>query len=116
MAVAFRDERHGVAVGLSGTLLTTADGGLTWTVVPPLTREHLLAVIWDEERWLAVGDKGVMVTALAAADQWQLGRVAASDVSWRTQVARSGARYYLVGSNLGVLENGSLSVAGQAVM
>lgn len=116
MGVAFRDERHGVAVGLSGTLLTTADGGLTWTVVPPLTREHLLAVMWDEDRWLAVGDKGVMVTAPAAADQWQLSRVAASDVSWRTQVARSGSRYYLVGSNLGVLENGSLSVAGQAVM
>lgn len=116
MGVAFRDELNGVAVGLSGTLLTTADGGLTWTVVPPLTREHLLAVIWDENRWLAVGDKGVMVTAPAAAAEWRLGRVAASDVSWRTQVARSGSRYYLAGSNLGILENGALSVAGRPVM
>jgi hypothetical protein len=85
-------------------------------VVPPLTREHLLAVMWDEDRWLAVGDKGVMVTAPAAATEWKLGRVAASDVSWRTQVARAGSRYYLVGSNLGVLDNGALAIAGQPVM
>ena len=48
-----------MAVGLTGTLLVTEDGGASWRDVPPLTREHLLDIAWDENRWVAVGDKGV---------------------------------------------------------
>ncbi|AYH45510.1 YCF48-related protein [Azoarcus sp. DN11] len=116
MSVAFRDERNGVAVGLAGTLLVTADGGESWRQVPALTREHFYSVVWDEVRWLAVGDKGVMASAEADAAQWQLGRVAEGDVSWRTQVARAGSRYFLAGSNLAVLDDGALSVAGHQRM
>lgn len=116
MSVAFRDAEHGVAVGLAGTLLTTADGGATWQQVPAFTREHLYTVMWDENRWLAVGDKGVMATAGADAEQWELGRVAEGDVSWRTAIARSGTRYFLAGSNLAVLDDGALSVAGHKRM
>ena len=53
MGLAFRNDNDGVAVGLSGTLMTTADGGLSWTNVLGLTREHLLDVKWDENRWIA---------------------------------------------------------------
>ncbi|WP_332671578.1 WD40/YVTN/BNR-like repeat-containing protein [Aromatoleum sp.] len=116
MSVAFRDAEHGVAVGLAGTLLTTADGGATWQQVPAFTREHLYSVIWDENRWLAVGDKGVMATAEADTAPWQPGRVAEGDVSWRTALARSGTRYFLAGSNLAVLDDGALSVAGHKRM
>ncbi|BAL22910.1 YCF48-related protein [Azoarcus sp. KH32C] len=116
MGVAFRDARHGVAVGLAGTLLVTADGGASWRQVPAFTREHFYSVMWDDGRWLVVGDKGVMASAEADAQQWQLGRVADGDVSWRTQVARAGTRYFLAGSNLGVLDNGALRVAGQQRM
>jgi photosystem II stability/assembly factor-like uncharacterized protein len=113
MSVAFRDAEHGVAVGLTGTLLVTADGGASWQQVPALTREHLYSVTWDDGRWLAVGDKGVMATADAGAEHWQLGRVAEGDVSWRTQITRAGTRYFLAGSNLAVLDDtGALSVAG----
>lgn len=114
MSVAFRDAQHGVAVGLSGTVLETADGGSTWNKVPPFTREHLFTVMWDQTRWLAMGDKGVMASGSPDGDTWSLGRVGAGDVSWRTQVARSGSRYFLAGSNLGVLENGALTIVGQA--
>ena len=116
MSVAFRDAEHGVAVGLAGTLLTTVDGGASWLQVPAFTREHLYTVMWDESRWLAVGDKGVMATADAEMAQWLPGRVADGDVSWRTAVARSGARYFLAGSNLAVLDDGALSVAGHKRM
>ena len=117
MSIAFRDAEHGVAVGLAGTLLVTADGGASWQQVPAFTREHLYTVMWDEDRWLAVGDKGVMATAPTDAAQWKLGRVAEGDVSWRTGVARAGTRYFFAGSNLAVLDdNGALSVAGHKRM
>jgi photosystem II stability/assembly factor-like uncharacterized protein len=116
MSVAFRDARNGVAVGLAGTLLVTADGGDNWRQGPALTREHFYSVVWDEGRWLAVGDKGVMASVDGDARQWQLSRVAEGDVSWRTQVARAGSRYFLAGSNLAVLDDGALSVAGQQRM
>lgn len=113
MGVEFRDDQNGVAVGLTGTLMVTSDGGATWRDVPPLTREHLLDIAWDENRWVAVGDKGVMVTSDAAAGEWKLGRISEGDVSWRTQIARAGNRYYVSGANLGVLEGGKLTIVGR---
>ncbi|WP_430434155.1 WD40/YVTN/BNR-like repeat-containing protein [Methyloversatilis sp.] len=113
MGVDFRDDQNGVAVGLTGTLLVTSDGGASWREVPRLTREHLLDIAWDENRWVAVGDKGVMVTSDAAAAEWKLGRISEGDVSWRTQIARAGNRYYVSGANLGVLEGGKLTIVGR---
>jgi photosystem II stability/assembly factor-like uncharacterized protein len=113
MAVAFRDPQHGVGVGLAGTLVVTADGGSTWTDVERPTREHLLDVIWDENHWTAVGDKGVVVTADAAAKDWKAHRLSDGDISWRTQIVKSGSRYFLAGANLAVLEGNKLTVAGR---
>jgi photosystem II stability/assembly factor-like uncharacterized protein len=113
MGVDFRDPLNGVAVGLTGTVMTSADGGVTWTDVTPPTREHLLDVMWDAERWVAVGDKGVMVTSNADARDWTAGRVSDGDVSWRTQITRSGSRYYVSGANLGILEGGKLTIVGR---
>ena len=113
MGVEFRDDQNGVAVGLTGTLMVTSDGGATWRDVPPLTREHLLDIAWDENRWVAVGDKGVMVTSDAAASDWKLGRISEGDVSWRTQITRAGNRYYVAGANLGVLEGDKLTIVGR---
>ena len=113
MGVAFRDAEHGVAVGLAGTLLVTADGGKTWTDAPRLTREHLLDVILDGSRWLAVGDKGVVVSAGTETLDWKLGRLAEGDVSWRTQIAKAGDRYYVAGANLGILDGLKLTIVGR---
>lgn len=114
MAVAFRDVRNGVAVGLSGTVLVTADGGNTWNQQPRTTKEHLYSVIWDENRWVAVGDKGVMLTAEAAAASWNVTRIAEKDFMWRTQIVRAGQRYYMAGARLWIMENGKLTVVGQS--
>lgn len=120
MSVAFRDAQHGVAVGLAGTIMVSADGGETWQAVPKATRESLYSVIWDGAasrsggRWLAVGDKGVMLTAAADSGAWTAGRISDQDLSWRTQIVRSADAYYLAGANLAVLANGRLAIAGQA--
>ena len=113
MAVSFRDAQHGVATGLTGTLLVTNDGGVTWTDVPNLTREHLLDVVWDQNRWLAVGDKGVMVTSDEGATEWKAGRLSEGDVAWRTSIVKVGSRYFVAGANLGILEDGKLTVVGR---
>jgi photosystem II stability/assembly factor-like uncharacterized protein len=113
MSVTFRDAEHGVAAGLTGTLLVTSDGGVTWNVIPNLTREHLLDVIWDENQWVVVGDKGVKVTSDAAATDWKVGRLFEGDVAWRTQIVKAGSRYFVAGANLGVIEDGKLTVVGR---
>jgi photosystem II stability/assembly factor-like uncharacterized protein len=93
--------------------MTTADGGATWTLVPPLTREHLFSVIWDTNRWVVVGDKGVMLTAEAGAKDWKLGKVFEGDIAWRTQIVKGGSKYYVAGANLGILEDGKLTIVGR---
>ncbi|HSV68936.1 MAG TPA: YCF48-related protein [Methylibium sp.] len=113
MGVVFRDPMNGIAVGLAGTVITTSDGGATWADVPPLTREHLLDVILDDGRWVAVGDKGVMVSAGVEARDWKFTRISEGDVSWRTQIAKSGNRYYVAGANLGILDGGKLTIVGR---
>ncbi|WP_026224551.1 WD40/YVTN/BNR-like repeat-containing protein [Methyloversatilis thermotolerans] len=113
MGVDFRDDLNGVAVGLTGTVLVTSDGGQTWREVARPTREHLLDIAWDEKRWVAVGDKGVMVTSDAAANEWKAARISEGDVSWRTQITRAGDRHYVAGANLAVLDGGTLTIVGR---
>lgn len=114
MSVAFRDPQHGVAVGLAGTIMMSGDGGATWQQSAKATRESLYNVTWDSDRWLAVGDKGVMATTGADESTWKAERLSAKDVSWRTQIAKSENGYYLAGANLAVLENEKLTIAGRA--
>lgn len=112
MSVAFRDARHGVAVGLSGTVLETADGGASWRLVPPQTREHLNHVRWDGAAWVAVGDKGVRVVGKDGV--WSGGRLAESDLSWRTQAEpAAGGALLLAGANLARLDKDGLRVLGR---
>jgi photosystem II stability/assembly factor-like uncharacterized protein len=113
MAIDFRTDNDGVAVGLAGTLMTTSDGGSTWHIIPDLTREHLFDVHWYEDKWVVVGDKGVMITSDAEAKNWTVGKIFEGDIAWRTQLVKTGAKSYVVGANLGILEGGKLTIAGQ---
>lgn len=117
MSVAMRDAANGVAVGLSGVILVTHDGGRQWTTVEPQTREHLNNVIWDGSAWVAVGDKGVIVTGDLAGRVWKAGRVSEGNLGWNTQVlAVPGAAgtYLLAGAGLARLDNGRFSLFGRA--
>ena len=84
--IAFRDARHGVAVGLEGVLIVTRDGGASWVRMPSPTHLHLYHVTWDGIRWIAVGERDVMLTADADAREWVPDRVSGRDFSWHTKV------------------------------
>lgn len=124
MSVAFKDAENGVAVGLNGVILASHDGGETWTqkgfvspdqspTLPPAEErleagkvyergrlEHLLDVIWDGERWVAVGSKGIVVTGSADASEWKASRLSPDDRNWYTSIARGPTQYYLAGSRV----------------
>ena len=113
MSVRFRDAEHGLAVGLSGTVLATDDAGASWRVVQvPELDQHLFDVIWTGTRWIAVGDKGVMLTGDAGATHWETGRVQSGDFSWHIALARQGAGFVTVGLNVGRWEAGQWELFG----
>lgn len=113
MSVVFRDAQNGLAVGLSGTVLATSDGGLTWrqAALGDLDR-HLFDVIWTDARWVAVGDKGVLLTGDAEATHWEIGRVNPQDFAWRIALARHGSGFVTVGLNVGRWEAGQWELFG----
>lgn len=113
MSVVFRDAQNGLAVGLSGTVLATGDGGLSWrqATVEGLDR-HLFDVIWTDARWVAVGDKGVLLTGDADASHWEIGRINPSDFAWRIAMARHGDGFVTVGLNVGRWEAGQWELFG----
>lgn len=113
MSVMFRDPQHALAVGTSGVVLATEDGGASWrqVAIAGLDR-HLFDVIWTGARWLAVGDKGVMATGDAEANHWELGRVNLADFAWRIALAPHGAGFVAVGLNVGRWEAGQWELFG----
>ncbi|MBI2312616.1 MAG: glycosyl hydrolase [Betaproteobacteria bacterium] len=115
MGVAFRDKLNGVAVGVAGTILSTRDGGKSWSTADSGTREHLLNVIWDGNSWIAVGDKGVLVTGGLDGAVSRVTRVAESHLGWSTQIIRDGEGYVLAGAVLARMGNGGLRMLGRKV-
>ena len=120
MSIFFRDPQNGVAAGLSGAVLTTQDGGSHWAQPVRQTREHLNHVIWDGARWVAVGDKGVMVTGVGGEQAWKAARISEGDLSWHTQVELvksadgQGVRYLLAGASLALLDGTNLKAFGRS--
>lgn len=103
MAVTFRDELQGVAVGLDGVVLTTQDGGASWSTQPSGTREHLFDVAWDGSAWVAVGDKGVLVSGDASGRAWQASRLTENDRAWHTKVLADADQLVAGGATLAIV-------------
>lgn len=67
-SIAFRDERHGIAVGgdfqepaqRAGTAAWTSDGGVTWHSASELASGYRSSVEWEQRigAWIAVGPNG----------------------------------------------------------
>lgn len=113
MSIVFRDSLHGLAVGLSGTVLATDDGGANWREVElDGVERHLFDVIWTGARWVAVGDKGVMLTGNPDATHWEIGRVTPADFAWHIALARQDEGFVTVGQNVGRWEAGRWELFG----
>jgi photosystem II stability/assembly factor-like uncharacterized protein len=104
-AVRYRDERNGVAVGLEGVILATKDGGRTWSKVVSGTAEHLYDVAWTGERWVAVGDKGLILTAGEAADAWAVRSISERNYAWHTALVSRGDSLYVAGATLAMIDS-----------
>jgi photosystem II stability/assembly factor-like uncharacterized protein len=104
MAVAFKDAVSGVAVGVDGAILTTADGGLTWIKRELRAKDHFYDVIWDADRWAAVGDKGLLAMSDANGEAWQVVGGKDSDRRWHTKILRFGSGYALTGASFLVVD------------
>ena len=100
MSVAFRDARNGVAVGLGGLVLSTHDAGISWAQEKSASSDHLFHVIWDVQRWLAVGANGAVAIGGADAASWKASRMSALDRNWYTAIVRHADNYYLSGSRV----------------
>ncbi|SOE98791.1 Photosynthesis system II assembly factor YCF48 [Burkholderia sp. OK233] len=103
MAVAFRNERDGMAVGLEGVMLTTGDGGQSWTLLKPVTKEHLFDVTWDGARWLAVGDHGAFVSVTGEGMGAQAKSLRDKSRAWHTRIAFDDHHYYMAGADFNVV-------------
>jgi photosystem II stability/assembly factor-like uncharacterized protein len=103
MAMAFSDQQHGFAVGLSGIVVHTSDSGDSWSLVEDVTQAHFFDVSWDGQQFVAVGDNGVMANFSAKGELLQAGRIHPDNSLWYTQITPlSAASYLIAGYNLGI--------------
>lgn len=76
-AMAFTSPEAGVAVGRTGTIMRTLDGGAQWETIRNgdalSTAQHFYnqVVFWDEETGYIVGDKGLVLQTSDGGDHWQ---------------------------------------------
>lgn len=114
-AVAFSDDQRGVAVGLNGTVLLSEDAGRSWQAVGQGGEEHLYDVIWDGRRFVACGDRGVLLESVDGR-AWKTLDAAlgeARNFLWFSRVAPGADGLLLSGATLGVIRGGRfISLAG----
>jgi len=108
MAVAFKNYTHGVAVGLNGILITTEDAGKTWKAQRSVTREHILSIAWDGNRYIAAGEKGVVLIGNSNGDLWTVRKLDNDDQSWYTKVVLIGDSYLMSGSKVSIVKKDNL--------
>lgn len=106
MAIEFKDQFNGVAVGLDGLIIITEDGGTTWKrgiTSGEKTSEHLMDIIWDESRdvWFSVGNKGAWVEIDSSLENLKSGIFDKMDLSWHTEINQVDGEYVAVGANVG---------------
>lgn len=102
MALAFRDDLQGAAVGLDGVVLLSSDGGQHWNRQPQEHSTHLFDVIWDGARWAATGNHGVLLTGAADAG-WRASVASPTDRRWHTRVLAVAGGYLLAGQGVSLV-------------
>lgn len=97
--LAFASPSEGIAVGDSGTVLRTADGGRTWRQVDvpaPLDEQDLVAVAFlDEERGMVLTREGAVLVTGNAGRSWVRGKDRHGSLN--IALAAAGNRIYSAG-------------------
>ncbi|MFH1198385.1 MAG: YCF48-related protein [bacterium] len=69
--VSFTDENNGTAVGISGTILRTTNGGTNWTIQTSGTTNDLLGVSFtDANNGTVVGAGGIILRTVNSGTNW----------------------------------------------
>ncbi len=99
-ALSFRDASRGVAVGLDGAVVTTDDGGRTWSrVAAPTNRPLYEVALRDAEAW-AAGDAGAILRSTDAGATWSVIPVEERHrLAWFHAIALVGGRGIVAGAN-----------------
>jgi photosystem II stability/assembly factor-like uncharacterized protein len=100
MTIKFSDPQHAIVGGVEGTLLTTDDGGATWTTVSVATKEHILDTIFVRGYWIGVGGRGLLLKGMANGTQWEVGRVQPDDYAWHAALATIQGKLLIAGATL----------------
>jgi photosystem II stability/assembly factor-like uncharacterized protein len=104
----FKNEQESVLVGLNGTILRSTDGGKNWQIISAGIDEHIYDVIWDGARYVACGDRGLLITSADGTDWHALDAgldATQRNYLWFMQIRQFGAAYLLAGSTLALVEN-----------
>jgi photosystem II stability/assembly factor-like uncharacterized protein len=90
-AITFRGP-HGWAVGEHGLLVTTEDGGQTWTVQPKLIDSALLAIdMADDQRGVIVGQGGAIFVTTDGGKTWKRAQSDAKDRLFSVSINSQGS-------------------------
>lgn len=109
-AICFNGGGIGIAVGLGGVILRTSDYGKTWAKAHDVTTsEHLWNVIYYRDKWIIVGNKGVIVSASSNGIDWNVQQLSKTDMLWHTEIVALSSKLIIVGGTQGVYENGQWS-------
>ena len=81
------------AVGGNGRILTSLDDGVTWTQRYSGTTEYLSAITYGNERFVAVGAYGTIITS---SDSWNWSTVSSGSQSWLGAVVRARMKFVVV--------------------
>jgi photosystem II stability/assembly factor-like uncharacterized protein len=94
------DGRHGWAVGVSGRIVATQDGGGHWTLQTRLSSNlRGVAFAADGRRGWVVGDNGTIIATEDGGGHWRPQASSTSDDLWGVAFAADGRRGWAVGGN-----------------
>jgi len=109
-AVCFNGGGIGIAVGLNGNILRSDDYGKKWAKVHDVTTSrHLWNVIYYHDKWISVGNKGIIITASGKGIDWHARLLSKTEMLWHTEIVPLSSKLIVVGGTQGVYKNGQWS-------
>ncbi|MFO7818470.1 MAG: hypothetical protein R6V39_12440, partial [Desulfovibrionales bacterium] len=78
------------------------NGGENWQRNQIDTRQHMLALLHDDSKYIGVGNNGIVFTKKSDAD-YSVKRLAKNELAWHTDIAKLDEdQYIIVGQTSGI--------------